>query len=675
MTTFLLPSFWLFFLYFFVTVFLAFYIPGNFFLKKLNLTPFQKIILSTVTGIALWGWQGFVFGFLGIRWMTYIYLFIFLILWIKSGEIKRIPGAFKKIKIKQLDFLLLALILVGTLLQLTSVFFVGITTTNGISFCCTPPDSLYHIALTNELIKQVPPSEPGMAGVIVHNYHYMSNLVSADLIRVFNLPLISTQYQYLTLLLSLLLGLAPVAFGQLLKMKKSFLRFLVFFIYFSGDITFVLTFLNKGGFNFNVPTLENSLWLWVSPPRVFAAVVFFAGMSLLYLWIREKKFILGILTAFVFASLVSFKIYDGIFMASGVAALFIYFLIKRQFRMIIPLLLTGILSLILYLPVNANSGGLVFTGGWRFENFISQPHLNLVHFEMAREIYASHHNWFGVARFEIFFALLYIIFVFGTLLFGIFQTRKSLAYFPREINIFLIPAIIISTILGFFFIQTSGGANSSQFLITTEIVGSIYTALACGYWIDKLNNTLKYIAIVIVVLLTIPRVLDTAHVYISQIYANTPNIFVDTKQLQALTYIKNNSPKNAVILADNLKRPQVFVYDKKLQKRIAIPVYDPRTWTGNFSYYLSFLSDRSLYIDGDANTNSIVQSHGVNTDKRIQIQKIILANRNSSQVNDMLHQNNIGYIYLESTQPLAKHPPKFLSVVFHNSEVSVLKIK
>jgi len=676
MTTFFLPSFWLFLVWFFIVVFLAFYIPGNFLLKKTHLSSFQQIILSIVVGMTLWGWQGFIFGFLNIRWMTYVYLLVFFILWMRSGVWKKFLEFIKNPKqkfSKNIDVLLVFIVIFGTLMQLTSVFFVGILTKTGMFFCCASPDSLYHIALTNQLVKQFPPTEPGMAGITVHNYHYMSNLVAADLIRIFHLPLVATLYQYFVVMLSLFLGLSAITFGQLTNMKKAYIRWLVFFLYFSGDITFLLTFLTGNGFNFNTPFMENALWLWVSPPRVFATIIFFVGICLLILWIKQKKLFLGILTAFVFASLVSFKIYEGVFMAAGIGGLFIYFLFRKQFKMLIPLILTGILSLILYLPVNISAGGLVFTGTWRFEDFIAQPHLHLIHLVMAIEIYAQHHNWFGVARFELLFAFLYLVFVFGTIILSVFQTKKSLSLFPKELNIFLLTGIGICAILGFFFIQTSGGANSIQFLITIDAICSIYAALACYYWLDKLKGIIKYVAIVLIVVLTIPRVIDIEHDYISDLF-NNPSLVIDNKQLQALAYIKSTTPPNAILLVDNLEKKSGYIYVAKTKRFFTVPLNTGGFWQGNFSYYVSFLSDRSMFIDGDIFTNSIVQSHGVDTHERVTVAKAVFANDKPFLIRTLLHKNNISYIYLGSETKLAKSPPPFLRTMFQNNEVSVLKV-
>ncbi|SRR6266568_92970 len=675
MTLFSILTVLFFTLLFFFAVFIAFYIPGNLSLQKLSLTSFQKIVLSIIVGMAFWGWQGFVFGFLGIRWMTYIYLLLLIILWLRSDDSKKVQYVTKRFQqnlLLKIDTLLLFIVALGTLLQLVSIFFMGFVGKTGMYFCCAIPDSLYHIALTNQLVNQVPPTEPGMAGVVVHNYHYLSNLVAADLIRIFHLPLIATQFQYFVVLLSLLLGLAAIVFGQILHMKKSYIRWLVFFLYFSGDLTYLLSFLAGKGINFTTPFLENALWLWISPPRVFAAVIYFAGLSLLALWIKQKRMLVGIPMAFVLASLVSFKIYDGIFMAAGVVALFVYFAFTKQFRMLLPLLLTGILSLIFYLPVNIHSGGLVFTSTWRIENFVVQPGLGIQHFELAREIYASHHNWFGVTRFEILFFILYIVFVFGTIILGIFQTKKSLSLFPRELNIFLLSGIGVNAILGLFFIQQSGGANSSQFLITVDILGSIYAALACYYWVEKFKDAVKYIAILLIVLLTIPRVINTGYADTVKLLHNS--LFtIDNNQLQALRYLNMNTPPSAIILADNLDREQPYKSNPKSNK-IAVPLTDNRSYVGNLSYYISFLANRTLFIDGDSYTNSIVESHGVDITKRVNIERTIFLNKSPFLIEDLLHQNNITYVYLGSNTLLAKNPPSFMDVVFKNTEISILKV-
>lgn len=70
-------------LVFALAAFLAFYIPGDVFVRRLRLSLLPRIVLALGFGLALWAFQGFVFGFLGWRFLTYVYLVVFAFLWLK----------------------------------------------------------------------------------------------------------------------------------------------------------------------------------------------------------------------------------------------------------------------------------------------------------------------------------------------------------------------------------------------------------------------------------------------------------------------------------------------------------------------------------------------------------------------------------------------------------------
>ena len=130
---------------------------------------------------------------------------------------------FLLLRSKILIFFLLCIFLFGVIIQLSAVWFEGVYTKNGLFFCCSNfVDSVYHIALTNQIIKRIPPYQPEIYGVVVQNYHYWGNIISAELIRIFHLPLISTQYQYIMLFLSLFLGLSAVVFTEILQLGKTY---------------------------------------------------------------------------------------------------------------------------------------------------------------------------------------------------------------------------------------------------------------------------------------------------------------------------------------------------------------------------------------------------------------------------------------------------------------------
>ncbi len=199
MLTFFNLSFWLYFLLFGVAIIFAFFIPGDLILLKLSFSFFQRLVLGTLIGMVFWGWQGFIFGYLGVRWLSYIYLIVSFFFWIKICLAK-----LRKLRFKEFDPILAIIITIGVLIQLSTIWFTGVLLSKGLYFCCgNLSDSILHIALTNQVVKQIPPYEPGMFGLVVQNYHYWGNLVAGELIRVFRLPLIYTQNQYFGFFISL----------------------------------------------------------------------------------------------------------------------------------------------------------------------------------------------------------------------------------------------------------------------------------------------------------------------------------------------------------------------------------------------------------------------------------------------------------------------------------------
>lgn len=640
--TFFDPSFWLYFILFWISIFFAFFIPGDLVLRKLRLTSLSRLVLATLVGMVLWGWQGFIFGYLEVRWLSYVYLLVFFILWFKT-ESKNLNFKFN------MDLILSIIITIGVLLQLSTVWFTGIFYSDGLFFCCGHlADSVLHLALTNQLVKQFPPYEPGMYGTFVQNYHYWGNLVVSELIRVFHLPLINTQYQYFSLFISLFLGLSAIAFSQLIKIGINFTRWLTFFLYFGGDTIFLLLLIIGRGFNFSMGALEDGSKFLVNPPRAFAVVVFFAGLGLLILWLRRRDLYSGLIMAIILGSLVGFKIYIGIFALIGLAALGGYYLLKKNFRMILPLIVALIIALVIYLPVNSNAGGLYFTGLWRFENFIVQPALGFIRLELARIVFLEHQNWLRVAQYELIFIFVYLLATFGSKLVGIIQTKKSLSLFHPELNIFLMSGIAVSALLGFFFQQNTGEANTFNFLVSIFIIGSIYTALAGYYWMTKMKNMLKLIFVFVIMLLTIPRVFHEGYLNMTRILTRE-GFLIENNELEGLNFVKSKTGEKSLILVDN----------RKFNLDLEAP-------------YISFLADRPMFLSG---INNELKTHGINFSDRELVRDVVLKNSNICEVGSALFENKVDYIYMSPLDDLkATESAYFTQVVFENPRVKILKV-
>src|ERR1035437_5909160 len=120
----------LFIIYFIFASFLAFYIPGRVILgDQKNLSKIGLFAVSYILGIVLWGWQGYLFGFLQLRNLSYLYLLIFLGLFLfKKYYSSKIP----KVELKKLDFITGIMMVVGIIAQVIPYVRTGQQLSSGI---------------------------------------------------------------------------------------------------------------------------------------------------------------------------------------------------------------------------------------------------------------------------------------------------------------------------------------------------------------------------------------------------------------------------------------------------------------------------------------------------------------------------------------------------------------
>lgn len=645
MLTILDPLFWLSFLYFLTATFLAFYIPGNLIFKRFNLPRLSEITLSFGFGMILWAFQGSIFGYLELRWLTYIYLIICLLLYIKTNY-KYIN--FKKLKLPKINLLLLFLILSGALLQIISVLFLSTKFENGIYVCCVNAwDSFLHVGYVMEIAQKFPPFEPGSHGVQVTNYHYWGHIVTAELVRTFNLPPFQATLQFMGVFLSLMLGLCAVSFAQILNLKKQFSYYLVFFLYFGGDLLYILTLIFQHRFDLKPDPIHTGPHLLENFPLAFSVIVFLIGLNLIALYAQSKNIKFAVIAGIVLGTIVGFKVNLVFIAIGGLYALTFYKLLKRDFSLIIPSLIATIISFGIFISVKGTEGSLIFTGFWRAQNYIANPDVGLGNMELARQVYIAHNNLIKIALYNLFFLILTIISIFGLKLLGLIQTKRSLSTFPSEINIFLIPGLLVSAILGLFFIQNPGGANSVFFLIAVYIVCSFYTALSCYYFIPKLNKKLGMIIIVAIIFLSLIRSVSQAYFNLVLIN-NREGINFSNSELEALDYLSKLDTEGKLIQVD------------------------PENFHDNISPYVRIYADKPVFLSGRLN---VVEAH--NLDKgRIPKVETIFYSTDSGKIKKTLVENNIGYLYLENDRNLVSTKAgTFFEIIFKNKEFKILKLK
>ena len=189
------------FVVFVCAIFLSFYLPGFLIISLLKIkSKLTLILLANVLGIIMWAIQGYLFGYLNIRWATYLYLGITSLLAIIGHRFLfvKIYSILPRIIIK--NKITAILITIGIIVQLLPVAGSGLKTESGIIFFGNNAyDGLTHLGFIQSLIGHFPPIEPGSYDLPLRNYHYLSDLVIAEFSRIWKIPISLLLFQFIPL--------------------------------------------------------------------------------------------------------------------------------------------------------------------------------------------------------------------------------------------------------------------------------------------------------------------------------------------------------------------------------------------------------------------------------------------------------------------------------------------
>lgn len=634
-----------------LAVFLAFYVPGIVVVRKAFASEgiFERTMASLVVGIVFWTYQALVFGYLNIRVLSYLYLIIFFVIWFRQQKLhSRFLEIKKKFKNCKINWIILTIFTVGIFGQTQQFFIAGQILSDGIRIFSQASDDAYlHLALIAQIVRRIPPIEPGLAGTFVHNYHYLSNIVIGELIRVFHLPLLITQFQYMYIFTSFLLGGIVFSLARILKFSFSGTLLFVYFQYFSSDIIYLLTLVTNHYFEFGVHPLEAGTMFLENPPRAFAAVVALGGTMFLVKWLQTKRFTTGIIASMLFGSLIGFKVHTGIPVVGGLAVLGLYFVIIRQWRMLFMPILTTIISFFIYFSVNANSG-LIFLAPFEMTRmFAVQKNLYLSSFELARRIYADHNNFLQELRMDITMLVVFLVAQFGLINFGFIPLRSTVKHLGIPTSLFFYSCIAIALILGTFFYQPVAGADIFNFYLTASLFLSLFSAFTLSNWFDKRRSTIKIICIIALIACSIPRwIYFTYHQ--SQWYFIPGKPVVWKKELESMKFVSKNTGVHDIILVANSGQ-----------------------WDSMFPYVSAF-TQRDMYLSGQ----TMLGRHGISFQDRTAIVDRILTSEDVYEVNTLLKSNKIDILYFYGNPVLFKGLAGVkLKKIFQNESNTIYAIK
>jgi len=314
------------------------------------------------------------------------------------------------------------------------------------------------------------------------------------------------------------------------------------------------------------------------------------------------------------------------------------------------LLVLAVLSLVIFLPVNKNAGGL----GWYPlewpKIFLGPSGLNWGDWFLRQQVYEQAGNIRNIVILDIMAIVITLICIHGTRLIGLIPSRRVFKNLSLPFLIFFIPGLILFHILGLFTLQKAGGFNVFNFFVVCSVVLSLFSAML----LDNVKITLKrpfiLVSLFVLVLLSIPRnISEIVNVFENMGNSKTGSVLITLDELEGLRFLRTKTPKHAIVQSHPTDR-----------------------WDSD-TPYVSFFSERLTYLTG----GGLQRSHNQPIAERMEKLNELFQATDSPGFQTRAKSTGIEYLYLKKTAeqrlpfPLDPH---LIERIFENDSIIIYQI-
>lgn len=646
---------------FLVASFFTWFVPGW---VMLGLVSWKQVALKAVlalpVGLALFGLQGYVFGYLGLRWLSFVFVALFAVRFFSEQHRSKWEEFLALGKIlRSVPVWLVLAIAASAFFQIFAQVSSGLRVPEGIAFYfVNTADGIMHLSYIQELIQRFPPQEPGAIGQPLLNYHYWSDLVMADLIRLWPLPIMHVFFQYVPILLAAWTMLLVVALIRYLGGKSKTIMVALFLFAFGGDAAYLITLVLHGTWAEKMASLDSGITFFFNTPQAFARLIFLGAVLLLLEFWKKHSWKIGLLACLAIASLFGFKVYYAIYAVLGFCVLvtfefcqafwqyarkhMLFSAVRYTFvQQKIPILLVGILaalSLSIYLPTNSGAGGLRYSFFEWPRRFLSAENIDYADWFLRMQVYEAAGNTRNIVIFNLWALFLTFVAVYGTRMLGMIPLFAARGNEWRRFLVLILPVNLLFLCLGLLTLQTSGGLNVFNFLIVPIVSFNILAAFSLA----QLPTKIFIPVFALFILLTLPRSGMQFWDYAGRYARAKSDLIITNDDLAAFEYLQRATPSTAVV--------QGLVTDP--QNRLSL--------------YIPFFSNRDSYIAGI----TMLNSHNQPTEERITHLSGAFSEALPTQQATALRELGIDYLYIQREHPFTL----LFEPVYQNDSVIVVKV-
>jgi hypothetical protein len=508
-------------------------------------------------------------------------------------------------------------------------------------------DGVWHEALIGQLMKSVPPINPGLAGVVLTNYHYFFDLL-ISLLAKSGIPVSILLYKIFPILFSVLLGFGTYKLANILFQNKKVSLLAVFFAYYASSFGWIVDLIKRreiGGesaFWANQPVSMN-----LNPPFAISLVIIIFILILINSYIKDAKFVKAICIIILSGTLIGFKVYAGGVLLAGLVILGLKRIIfDRDFKILLISGFSVLLSLFIFIPQSKSSLGLLeIKPFWLIDTMVdAADRVGSASLSSKRFTYGGSGQWLKFSLVEILSFVIFFVGNLGTRIIGIFGLKKS--QLRNDMFVLIFAIMIASFVPPLIFIQKGNPWNIVQFLYYFLYFAGFFAAYSLA----------KFPKIIIIFILIITPISSIA-TFRSWLYPNPP-AYLPVQENQALIYLAKQT--DGIVL----KHP----FDSNLRNKFKDP-FPLFAYADNS--YVSAFSGKSVFIE-DVEQQIIFNT---NYQTRLAGASRFFVEKDPTWANQFLRDNKIKYIYLPKFYKLPIDETKYnMQKIFENEDVNIYQV-
>lgn len=476
--------------------------------------------------------------------------------------------------------------LVGVILLVGIVgwpYFISGVKTNGSLVINGGLDTLWHLSLIAESSHFWPLHYPGLPDTILFNYHYFSDFAWGMLSKITGLSNLTIYFRVAPIVSLVLAFIGIYKLAASLSTDKIAPYLSVIISVFSGSAAFLIPIFTgvQGAWYPSSFGPDHFLDQSTNIHTIFGYVGLVWGLYFLNLFFKTKQLKYQLLGGVIIGLLFSIKSFFFIPLFLGMATAFGIVALRNRKLFLLPIVISGIVAAIGWSVISNRSSTppLVFAPGWLSLKVIEEPNRFPVNDWLLRlQVYSESNNWLRII--QIYLQATLIVIIGGawlTLWGGAWIIEKS--KYNHEIRWVMGVTVIFSFILPFLIVPNPDNFNTVQFFQP----GLIILNMCLGLWLAKRR---WYWTVLLIVLLTPTTLKDLTSP------TRNSSLVIDFPEVQALTYLRENTPLNAVVLAQPqsntflLKVPAIaerraFASGEKSADLVGIDFLTPKTQQEN----------------------------------------------------------------------------------------------